>query len=100
MTIVDKVELAAKLSNKEIHLSSGSEPLQSLELLRELRNFLVHYMPTFEFNKDLGNPFFYRCFSIGCAKWSIQIMEDYLEMLSNDFSFYLGTIDSKSIVDF
>ena len=124
MTIVDKVELAAKLSNKEINLSRGSEPLQSLELLRELRNFLVHHMPTFEvtfhhekdvegienklakklknkfeFNKELGNPFFYRCFSIGCAKWSIQVMENCLEMLSKEFSFYLGTIDRKSIDD-
>jgi len=72
-------------------LDSGQQPYQDLNLLRELRNLLVHFRPetvssahvqTIEKRlkgkfaidptlKDMGNPFFPdKCLSAGCAAWA------------------------------
>lgn len=47
MNLIDKLELAYALKNKADsgQLIRGTEPIQSLDLLREVRNYLIHNMP-------------------------------------------------------
>lgn len=105
MNNFDKLELSYNLSSNISNLSKfsmGVEPIQSINILRELRNYLIHNMPVqeisfkanadieeyeielakkvkgkFDFNTDilLSSLFLYRCFSPGCARWSFELVD-------------------------
>ncbi|MBU2444766.1 MAG: hypothetical protein KJ666_04230 [Bacteroidetes bacterium] len=101
---MERLELLFHFDKKsEFVFDKGKEPLQSFELLRQLRNFIIHYKPfeevvfttiqdyqseetklekrikgKFSFNES-ESAFVYKCFSKDCAKWSFTIIDAFLD---------------------
>jgi hypothetical protein len=117
---IERLRLSEKVEYVILHypeskaskLDKGSEPFQSFDLVRQLRNLLIHYKPTMEvkwsssadykrevrklerqvakkfaFNARMQNQaFVYRCFSEDCAKWSLVVSRDFVNWLSESLS--------------
>lgn len=110
-SLSEKIEFAVRFypNSKIKQLNKGEEPFQSFELLRQLRNFLVHYVPKmevvysddaayleqitrleksahtkFEFEANIGNArrsFVYRCFNKNCALWAFNSVQPFIDWL-------------------
>jgi len=98
-------------NSKVRKINRGEEPFQSFDLLRELRNFLIHYKPKeevvystkeeylnqmikleksarskFKINDatsgdPIGQAFVYRCFNKDCALWAFDQVQPFLDWL-------------------
>jgi hypothetical protein len=92
MSTLDKYQIVLALCRREL-FNKGKSPYQEVNLLRLLRNNLIHYEPEwvsshpqkiekqlmdkFELNpffkKVKNSPFFpFRCLSHGCAEWALR----------------------------
>ena len=110
MGLTEKLELALLLCNPKLKFRRDGEPIQSLEILKQLRNYLIHNMPVeeitfnevrsiedyetklakklkgkFKFNEDNSSAFLYRCLSPACARWAIDYVDDFLDWFSDAF---------------
>ncbi|MFN2454037.1 MAG: hypothetical protein ABR577_07430 [Pyrinomonadaceae bacterium] len=111
----EKIEFAFKFypDSKIKELNKGEEPFQSFDILRQLRNFLIHYIPKEEVvhsdNKkyldqltklekkarskfkieDLASSkmaFVYRCFNKDCALWAFNLVQPFLNWLCDSLN--------------
>jgi hypothetical protein len=104
LPIMERLELLFHFKdNVNESFNRGKEPLQSFNLLRQLRNFLIHYKPftevvfssideiqaeetklekmlkgKFEFNHD-ESAFVYKCITQDCAKWAFELIDDFYD---------------------
>lgn len=117
---IDRLALPEKIEFIVLHypeskgseFDRGKEPFQSFDLLRQLRNFLIHYRPRLEttwseegdyerealklerkvsgrfaFSKHIVNDaFVYRCFSKDCARWSFKVSRNFVDWVSETLS--------------
>jgi hypothetical protein len=111
----EKVEFAFKFSPdaKVRDLDKGEEPFQSFDIMRQLRNFLIHYIPNEEVIQsdnriyleqltklelranskfavdDLatsGRAFVYRCFNKHCALWAFNVVQPFLDWFCDNLN--------------
>lgn len=110
LPIMERLELLFHFVNQNYIFEKGKEPLQSFELLRQLRNFIIHYKPfeevvfttvreyqaeeiklekrltgKFLFNKN-ESAFVYKCFSKECAQWSFSIIDKFLDWYCSELT--------------
>lgn len=117
-TTLDKYDYFLKFNGRNV-FDKGTEPYQSVELLRILRNQIVHYVPEWiihKGNQDIptkekhkieklleskfkpfqlegfkGNNFYPdKCFGHGCAEWSVMSVVNFVSEFCNK----LGTESS------
>lgn len=111
LDIINKIEMLYLLSHKDNDtFMKGVEPLQSLEILKQLRNTAIHYEPFPESgvsmeelsNKRIGNlakrashkfnfdesqdTFLWQCFSVGAAVWSFELIERFIKWFCDEFN--------------
>lgn len=110
LDIINKIEMLFLLSHKDNDsFNKGVEPLQSLEILKQLRNTAIHYEPFAESgasmddfsNKRIQNlakrarhkftfdetndTFLWSCFSVGAATWSFNLIEQVILWFCSEF---------------
>jgi phage FluMu protein Com len=120
LEIINKIEWIYLLSHKDNDsFSKGVEPLQSLEILKQLRNTAIHYEPfpesgdsiddlsnkrtknlakrarsKFDFGDSQGT-FLWACFSVGAAIWSFELIEQFISWFCTEFNLPKPNLKSK-----
>jgi hypothetical protein len=121
-SLTEKIEFVFRFyaDSKLKELKKGEEPFQSFDVLRQLRNFLIHYIPQEEvvrsdskeyleqitklerkvkgkFNvEDLAvskMAFVYRCFNKDCALWAFNVVQPFLDWLCDNLNIEKHTLN-------